>query len=69
MSEDILHRLRTMHQNADLNFTPAIYNESLVLIEDIFPLIANEALANLGIPAPNRAASDLFNHDMQRLQS
>lgn len=69
MSEDILHRLRTIQQNTDLNFTPEIYNESLVLIEDICLQIANEALANLGMPAPNRTASDLFNRDMQREQS
>ncbi|GFX61047.1 uncharacterized protein LOC104236095 [Trichonephila clavipes] len=35
MSEDILHRLRAANQNPDIQFTPNVYNEALILIEDI----------------------------------
>ncbi|XP_017494024.1 PREDICTED: uncharacterized protein LOC108382137, partial [Rhagoletis zephyria] len=35
MSEDILHRLRAANQNLDIEFTPNVYNEALILIEDI----------------------------------
>jgi hypothetical protein len=34
MCEDILHRLRVTNKNPDVQFTPNIYNEALVLIED-----------------------------------
>ncbi|GFX59287.1 ATP-dependent DNA helicase [Trichonephila clavipes] len=36
MSEDILHRLRATYQNPDIQFTPNVYNEALILIEDMF---------------------------------
>ncbi|GFW51147.1 ATP-dependent DNA helicase [Trichonephila clavipes] len=32
MSEDILHRLRAANQNPDIQFTPNVYNETLILI-------------------------------------
>ncbi|GFU94212.1 ATP-dependent DNA helicase [Trichonephila clavipes] len=35
MSEDILHRLHAANQNPDIQFTPNVYNEALILIEDI----------------------------------
>ncbi|GFT09255.1 ATP-dependent DNA helicase [Trichonephila clavipes] len=42
MSEDILHRLRAANQNPDIQFTPNVYNETLILIEDICLTIANK---------------------------
>ncbi|GFV99038.1 ATP-dependent DNA helicase [Trichonephila clavipes] len=53
MSEDILHRLRAANQNPDIQFTPNVYNEALILIEDICLTIANKALVQLGMPASN----------------
>lgn len=66
MSEDILHRLRATNQNPDIQFTPNAYNETLVLIEDIYLIIANKALVQLRMAAPNRSANDLFDRDLQR---
>ncbi|GFV41645.1 ATP-dependent DNA helicase PIF6 [Trichonephila clavipes] len=66
MSEDILHRLRAANQNSDIQFTPNVYNEALILIEDIFLTIANKALVQLGMPASNRPANNLFDRDLQR---
>ncbi|GFU28201.1 ATP-dependent DNA helicase [Trichonephila clavipes] len=40
MSEDILHRLRYESKNPDIQFTPNVYNEALILIEDICLTIA-----------------------------
>lgn len=68
MSDDILHRLRSAQYNPELNFTAEIYNESLVLIEDICLMISNELLITLGLPSPNRPACDLFNRDLRREQ-
>ena len=53
MSEDILHHLHTANQNTDIQFTPNIYNEALILIEHICLTIANKALAQLRMPASN----------------
>ncbi|GFW54464.1 ATP-dependent DNA helicase [Trichonephila clavipes] len=66
MSEDILHRLRASNQNPDIQFTPIVYNEALILIEDICLTIANKALVQLGMPASNRPANNLFDRDLQR---
>ncbi|XP_036320445.1 uncharacterized protein LOC118734957 [Rhagoletis pomonella] len=66
MSEDILHRLRAANQNLDIQFTPNVYNEALILIEDISLAIANKALVLLEMPAPNRPANDIFDRDLQR---
>ncbi|GFV18973.1 helitron_like_N domain-containing protein [Trichonephila clavipes] len=65
MSEDILHRLRAVNQNPDIQFTPNVYNEALILIEDICLTIANKALVQLGMPASNRPANNLFDCDLQ----
>ncbi|GFW07512.1 ATP-dependent DNA helicase [Trichonephila clavipes] len=66
MSEDILHRLRAANQNPDIQFTPNVYNEALILIEDICLTIANKALVQLEMPASNRPANNLFDRDLQR---
>lgn len=66
MSEDILHRLRATNQNPDFQFTPNVYNEALVSVEDICLTIANKALVELGLTAPNRSANDLFDRDFQQ---
>ncbi|GFX67059.1 ATP-dependent DNA helicase [Trichonephila clavipes] len=66
MSEDILHRLRAANQNPDIQFTPNVYNEALILIEDICLTIANKALVQLGLTASNRPANNLFDCDLQR---
>ncbi|GFY30226.1 ATP-dependent DNA helicase [Trichonephila clavipes] len=44
MSEDFLHRLRSANQNPVIQITPNVYNEALILIEDICLTIANKAL-------------------------
>ncbi|XP_054745451.1 uncharacterized protein LOC129249801 [Anastrepha obliqua] len=63
MTEDILHRLRAANRNPDIQFTPNVYNEALILIEDICLTISNKALVQLGMPASNRPANNLFDSD------
>ncbi|XP_025193949.1 uncharacterized protein LOC112593660 [Melanaphis sacchari] len=43
-----------------------MYNEALVLIEDLCVLISNLPLNHYGMPSPNRPATDLVNTDLQR---
>ncbi|GBP30664.1 hypothetical protein EVAR_75885_1 [Eumeta japonica] len=66
MSEDILHRLRAVNQNPDIQFIPNVYNETMILIEDICLANFNKALMQLGMLAMNRPANDLFDRDLQR---
>ncbi|XP_017461157.1 PREDICTED: uncharacterized protein LOC108354487 [Rhagoletis zephyria] len=66
MSEDILRRLRRINPGADIDFSPDIYNQALVSVEDMCLTMANKTLTQLGMSAPNRAAHPLFDRDLQR---
>lgn len=66
MTEDILNRMRRIEGNQELAITLEMFNEALVIIEDMCLVIANKALPQLGLPAPNRPMHDAFNQDMQR---
>ncbi|GFR05624.1 ATP-dependent DNA helicase, partial [Trichonephila clavata] len=43
-----------------------MYNEALILIEDLCVLISNLPLNHYGMPSPNGPATDLVNTDLQR---
>jgi len=66
MTEDILHRIRRTNQCPNLDFTPEMYNEALVLIEDLCILISNLPLSHYGMTSPDRPAADLVNTALQR---
>lgn len=66
MIEDILNRMRRNASNNDLVITLEMYNEALILIEDLCLSIANKGLAQLGMTAPNRPMHDAFNEALQR---
>ncbi|XP_049302040.1 uncharacterized protein LOC125775446 [Bactrocera dorsalis] len=56
MTQDILHRMRRIAGNNDLMITLEMFNEALIIIEVICLEIANKALTQLGLQAPNRHA-------------
>ncbi|GFQ84334.1 ATP-dependent DNA helicase [Trichonephila clavata] len=60
MSEDILHRMRRINANSNIQFTSNIYSEALILFEDVCLIIANKSLTELGMIAPNRYSNDIF---------
>lgn len=66
MSEDILHRVRTTNNDMQIEFSPEMYNEALILIEDICLTIVNKPLTTLGMYAPNRAANNSYNRYLHR---
>ncbi|GFX71444.1 ATP-dependent DNA helicase [Trichonephila clavipes] len=66
MSEDILHRIRRINVNPNIQFTSNIYNEALILIEDICLTIANKSLKELGMIAPNKSGNDIFDRDVHQ---
>ena len=54
--EDIFRGIREENTNMNMNFTAEIYNEALIMIEDLCLEIANRVLSQLGMPSPNRSA-------------
>ena len=66
MSEDVLHCVRYQTWNPTLRITAEIYNDTLIMIEDMCLLMANHVLSCLGMAAPNRPMCDAFNHKLQR---
>lgn len=66
MTEDILHRMRCTTSNPDLEITPDMHNEALILIEDMCLMIGNKLLVQLGMTAPNRAMFDVVNQEIHR---
>ncbi|XP_055924554.1 uncharacterized protein LOC129956648 [Argiope bruennichi] len=53
-------------QCQNIDYTPEMYNEALVLIEDLCVLISNLPLNHYRMPSPDRPATDLVNTDLQR---
>ncbi|UYV72904.1 hypothetical protein LAZ67_10001127 [Cordylochernes scorpioides] len=66
LNRHILHRKRRINANPNIQFTSNIYNEALILIEDVCLTIANISLTELGIIAPNISCNDIFDRDIQR---
>ncbi|XP_053949404.1 ATP-dependent DNA helicase pif1-like [Anastrepha ludens] len=63
MAEDILIRLQHRSNNPALLLTLEMYNEALIMIEDLYLTIANK-----GLTQPNRPMHDLFERELQREQ-
>ncbi|XP_049316944.1 uncharacterized protein LOC125779714 [Bactrocera dorsalis] len=68
IAEDVLIRMRHHARNPDLLITLEMYNEALIIIEDMCLRIANKTLVQLGMTAPNRDMHDLFDRELQREQ-
>ncbi|VDN07354.1 unnamed protein product, partial [Onchocerca ochengi] len=69
MAEDILHQIRSENSNMNMDFTAEIYNEELIMIEDLCLQIANKVLNQLGMPSPNRSAASSFDVELLREQN
>jgi ATP-dependent DNA helicase PIF1 len=66
MSEDILHRIRVSSGNPDLEANEEMYNQALLLIEDMCYLMCGSLLVKLGMPTPDRGMNDAFNRELER---
>lgn len=66
LSEDILTRLRRENPSLELDFSENIYNEALILIEDLCLRMVGKVLIDLGLPAPNRSRADPHNSEILR---
>ena len=61
-------RARRNAGNPDLFIALEMYNEALMIIEDMCLATANKALVQWGMTAPNRETHDLFDRELQREQ-
>ncbi|VDK84545.1 unnamed protein product [Onchocerca ochengi] len=52
-----------------MDFTAEIYNEALIMIENLYLQIANKVLNQLGMPSPNRSVAASFDVELRREQS
>ncbi|XP_075451755.1 uncharacterized protein LOC142492724 [Ascaphus truei] len=66
MSEDILAKAQTDNPTLHLHFSPEIYNEVLILLEDKCLAINNKTLLQLGVQSPERHHRDILNSDIMR---
>jgi hypothetical protein len=66
MAEDILHQKRLRTSNANLQINEEMYNEALILIEDVCLMLTNKGLIQLGMTTPNRPMHDAFNQELRR---
>ncbi|XP_055845040.1 uncharacterized protein LOC129911312 [Episyrphus balteatus] len=66
LSEDILHTVRRLRMNPQLDFTPEIHNEALIMIEDLCLAMSNKLLSQVGMISPDRAMHGTFNLDLDR---
>ncbi|GFV91558.1 ATP-dependent DNA helicase [Trichonephila clavipes] len=58
--------MRRINANPNIQFTSNIYNEALILIEDVCLTMVNTSLIELGMIAPNSYGNDIFDRDIQR---
>lgn len=66
MSDDILHRIRTIAIDPEINFNNEIFNEALISIEDLCVRMSGKMLRELGMPAPNRPPQQAFIEEFER---
>jgi hypothetical protein len=66
MSEDILHRIRVISGNPDLEVNKEIHNQVFLLIEDMCYLMCGSLLVKLGMPMPHRGVNYAFNLELER---
>ncbi|KAF2903264.1 hypothetical protein ILUMI_02924 [Ignelater luminosus] len=66
MAEDILHRVRSITANPELELSSEIHNEVLIFLEDLCVMMSGKMLNELGMPAPNRPMHDAFNREFER---
>jgi len=65
MSQDTLHRLLATNQNPDIQFRPNVFNEAMILIEEICLSIANKALVKLGVPSEPTSERNVYDRTMR----
>ena len=66
ISGDVLRRVPCQTLDHTLQMTAEIYIETLIIIEDIYLLMANKVLSCLSTAAIDRPIRDTFKYELQR---
>lgn len=61
LCDDILHRVRQETNNSEVQFTEEIFNEGLILLEDVVFTLGEKRLKKFGLPEPQRNNSNIDN--------
>ena len=69
LAGDIFRRIRKENSCMNINFRAQIYNEALIMTEDLCLEIANKVLNQLGMPSRNRPAAASFRVELRREQN
>lgn len=68
MAEDILYRMRQIAADPEMPISDQMYNETLILLEDMCFAISTKALIQLGLPSPNRTIHNIIDCELRREQ-
>jgi len=66
LSEDILNRVRRENPNEVIEFSPEIFNQALIILEDKCKTMSSKLLEQVGLPAPIRNQEERLNMDYLR---
>ena len=67
MAEDVLHRVRSITVNPELELCSEIHNEVLISLGNLCVMMSGKMLNELGgMPVPDRAMHDPFNREFER---
>ena len=66
LTEDILIKARRQNPGMNLDYTPDMFNQALIYIEDKVMEMSDKSLKDFGLPTPERDATDRLNRDMLR---
>ncbi|XP_044735689.1 uncharacterized protein LOC123297922 [Chrysoperla carnea] len=69
MSDDILYQVQQANPELTIEFNDEIFNETLIRLEDKCLAINNQALVELGMPAPQRNAFSVLNYEIMKEKS
>ena len=66
LAEDILRKARRENPRKTLDYTPDMFSEALIMLEDKALEMAGKDLEQLGLPTPQRNLGDRLSREMLR---
>ena len=66
LTEDILTQARRRNPGLNIDYTPDMFNQTLIILEDKALAMAGKDLKQLGLPTPQRTGGDRLSREMLR---
>ena len=66
LAEDVYLQLKRDNPSVSIEYTPAIYNKALIIIEDKVMLLVGKELQQFGLPVPIRTQDTILNNQIYR---